>query len=165
MIHVTQAQGNLAWRDTVIERLKLTINTAIDPAIRSKVGLICDRIPIGDRALLAVDYFERGGSDFTRYQFSLDDPRSGQQHGLLLSTDAETTENWRDTALLPADKQLFHLDLVDPGPDGGDNVAIYRFYVGEPHYDTVRAGVFKILRGEVRPLSGEPGSLAGILKQ
>ncbi|MGA3002740.1 MAG: hypothetical protein ABSE20_13490 [Acetobacteraceae bacterium] len=107
MIHVTQAQGNLAWRDTVIERLKLTINTAIDPA----------------------------------------------------------TENWRDTALLPADKQLFHLDLVDPGPDGGDNVAIYRFYVGEPHYDTVRAEVFKILRGEVRPLSGEFGSLAGILKQ
>jgi tetratricopeptide (TPR) repeat protein len=164
MLQVTQAQGDLVRRDAAIERLKLAIKTAIDPSIRNKVDFIRDRIPIGDHALLAVDYFERGGSDFTRYQFSPEDPRTDQDRGLRLRTDTETTENWRDTALLPPDKQLFHLDLVDPRPDGSDNVAIYQFYVGEPDYDIVRADVLKILHGEVRPLSGEPGSLAGILK-
>ena len=47
----------------------------------------------------------------------------------------------------------------------GDKVAVYHYYVGEPDYDTVRAEVMRILRGEVRPLSGEPGSLSGILKR
>jgi tetratricopeptide (TPR) repeat protein len=163
MVQVTQAQGDLVRRDGAIDRLKLVIKTAIDPDIRNRIDFIRDRIPIGDHALLAIDYFERGGSDFTRYQFSVDDAGRNQQRGLLLRTDAETTENWRDTALMPPDKPLFHLDLVDPRPEGGYEVAIYQFYVDEPPYDMVRADVLKILRGEARPLSGQSGSLAGIL--
>jgi len=85
--------------------------------------------------------------------------------GLLLRTDAATTENWSATALLPAEKQLFHLDLVDPGPQGRDKVAVYQYYVGEPDYDAVRIKVLQILRGEVQPLAGEPGSLSGVLKR
>jgi hypothetical protein len=86
-------------------------------------------------------------------------------HGLLLRTDAETTLDWAATALMPPDKQLFHLDLVDPGTDGEDKVAIYQYYVGLPDYDTVRAKVMQILRGEVKPLSGQPGSLDGVMKR
>jgi hypothetical protein len=165
MVQVAQAQGDLVRRDEAIDRLKIAIATAIDPDIRRKGEFIRDRIRIGDRELLAVDYFERGGSDFTRYQFALGDPRMDPGHGLLLRTDVETTENWTDTALLPPDKQLFHLDLVDASPEGGDKVAIYQYYVGLPDYDTVRVEVLRILRGEVQPLSGQPGSLAGILKR
>jgi tetratricopeptide (TPR) repeat protein len=165
MVQVTQAQGDLVRRDAAIDRLKIAIKTAIDPGIRNRSDFIRDRIPVGGQTLLAVDYFERSGSDFTRYQFVLDDSRMDRAHGMLLRTDTETTENWRSTALLAPDKQLFHLDLVDPTPAGEDKVAIYEFYVDEPDYDTVRAEVLKVLRGEVRPLSGEPGSLAGILKR
>jgi hypothetical protein len=82
----------------------------------------------------------------------------------LLRTDQTTTEHWSETALLPQDKQLFHLDLVDPKPEGGENVSIYQYYVGEPDYDTVRAKVMQILNGEAQPLSGAPGSLQGLLK-
>jgi tetratricopeptide (TPR) repeat protein len=165
MVQVAQAQGDLARRDEAIARLKVAITTAIDPAIRAKADFIRDRIPIGDQALFAADYFQRGGSDFTRYQFSVNDPRTDPDHGIFLRTDEYTTENWSDTALLPQDKQLFHLDVVDARPEGGVTVAIYQYYVGEPDYDTVRAEVMKILRGEVRPLSGEAGGLAGILKK
>jgi tetratricopeptide (TPR) repeat protein len=165
MVQVTQAQGDLVRRDAAIDRLKIAIKTAINPDIRNKVDFIRDRIPIGGQTLLAIDYFERSGSDFTRYRFALDGSGMDQEHGLLLRTDTETTENWRGTALLAPDKQLFHLDLVDPTPAGEDKVAIYQFYVGEPDYDTVRADVLKVLRGEVQPLSGKPGSLVGILKR
>jgi tetratricopeptide (TPR) repeat protein len=164
MAQVSQAQGDLAERNEAIKRLKIAIQTAIDPAIRERGDFIRDVIPTSAGDVMGVDYFDRGGSDFTRYQFAVGDPRSNPDKGLLLRTDAYTTENWQDTALLPQDKQLFHLDLVDPKPEGGENVAIYEYYVGEPDYDTVRAKVMQVLRGEVKPLSGEPGSMAGIVK-
>jgi hypothetical protein len=165
MVQVTQVQGDLARRNEAIARLKVSIASAIDPEVRHKAEFIRDRIQVGDRAVLAADFFLCGGSDFTRYQFTLGDPRMDPDHGLLLRTDAETTMNWSITSLLPPDKQLFHLDLVDVRPEGGERVAIYQFYVDEPDYDTVRADVIKILRGEMQPLAGEPGSLAGILKR
>jgi len=165
MVQVTQAQGDPARRDEAIERLKVAIGSAIDPDIRMKSDFIRDRIRVGGGAVGAVDYFTRGGSDFTRYQFGPGDPRMNPDKGLLLRTDALTTETWSATALLPPEKQLFHLDMVDPKPGGGDKVAIYKYYVGEPDYDTVRADVVRILRGEVKPLSGEPGSLSGVLKR
>jgi tetratricopeptide (TPR) repeat protein len=165
MVQVAQYQGDLARRDDAIERVKIAIRTAIDPDIRLKTSFIRERIPVGDRAVMAVDYFARGGSDFTRYQFGFGDPREEPEKGLLLRTDAYTTENWADTALLPQDQQLFHLDLVDLKPEGGDKVAIYEYYVGEPSYDVVRAKVLQILRGEVQPLSGVSGSLQGILRK
>lgn len=165
MVQVTQAQGDLARRDEAIARLKIAITTAIDPAIRDRSDFVRDRIPVGDDGVSGVDYFARSGSDFTRYQFNLGDPRLDPDHGIMLRTDQATTENWSETALLPPDTQLFHLDLVYPRPQGGDDVAIYQYYVGEPDYDTVRAEVLKILRGEVQPLSGDAGTLAGILKR
>jgi tetratricopeptide (TPR) repeat protein len=164
MVMVAQAQGDLARRDEAIKRMKIAITTAIDPGIRRKADFIRDRIQTKLGDLVAADYFSNGGSDFTRYQFALGDPRAHPGKGLLLRTDEFTTEAWSQTALLAQDKQLFHLDLVDPKPDGGDKVAIYQYYVGEPDYDTVRAKVMEILLGEVQPLSGEPGSLQGVLK-
>jgi tetratricopeptide (TPR) repeat protein len=164
MVQVSQAQGDLAERNEAIKRLKIAIQTAIDPAIRERGDFIRDVIPTSLGDVMGVDYFDRGGSDFTRYQFTVGDPRLIPDKGLLLRTDAYTTETWQDTALLPQDKQLFHLDLVDPKPEGGEKVAVYEYYVGEPDYDTVRAKVMQVLRGEVKPLSGEPGSMAGIIK-
>jgi len=165
MVQVTQSQGDLVRRDEAIARLKISISSAIDPNVRRKADFLCDRIQIGDRALYGVNYWQRGGSDFTRYQFALGDPRTDPKHGILLSTDTATTENWASTALLAQkDKQIFHLDIVDPSPNG-DRTATYQWYVGEPKYDTVRADVMKILRGEVQPLSGGPGSLWGVLKK
>ncbi len=164
MVQVTQAQGDVDRRDEAIGRLKISIATAIDPEIRERTEFIRDRILVADRAVYAADYFTRSGSDFTRYQWALGDPRMDQEHGILLRTDAATTENWSGTALLPPEKQLFHLDMVDPRPEGGDRVAIYAYYVGEPDYDSVRATVVQILRGDAKPLSGDPGSLSGIQK-
>jgi tetratricopeptide (TPR) repeat protein len=165
MVQVTQAQGDLARRDEAIDRLKLAIKTAVDPDIRVKSDFIRERIRAGDQDVMVADYFTRGGSDFTRYQFLVGDPRTMPDRGLLLRTDANTTANWADTALMPPDSQLFHLDMIDPKPEGGDRVAIYAYFVGEPTYDVVRAKVMEILRGEAQPLSGEPGSLQGIMKR
>jgi tetratricopeptide (TPR) repeat protein len=165
MVQVSQAQGDLTERNEAIKRLKIAITSAIDPSIREKADFIRDVFRTGAGDVMAVDYFERGGSDFTRYQFALGDPRSNPDKGLLLRTDEDTTQTWSNTALLPQDKQLFHLDMVDPKPEGGENVAIYEYYVGEPDYDTVRAKVLQILRGEAKPLSGEPGSLSGIIRR
>jgi hypothetical protein len=164
MAQVTQAQGDLPRRDEAIARAKIAISTALDPNIRRKSDFIRDRIMVGGKEMNMVDYFGRGGSDFTRYQLYWGDPRTTPDTGLVLRTDGATTEAWSDTALLPKDAQLFHLDLIDRLPDGGQKVAIYEYYVDEPGYDVMRAKVMQVLRGEARPLTGEPGSLQGILK-
>ena len=164
MVQVTQVQGDLARRDEAIRRLKIAIGSAIDPDIRRRAEFIRDRIKTAAGDVMVADYFGRGGSDFTRYQFVIGDPYMETDKGILLRTDEVTTYNWSQTALMPQDKQLFHLDMVDPSSTGGSKVAIYQYYVGQPDYDTVRALVMLILRGEARPLSGEPGSMQGILK-
>jgi tetratricopeptide (TPR) repeat protein len=165
MVQVAQEQGDLPRRDEAIERLKISIRTALDPEIRQKSDFTRDRIRIKGDDILCVDYFERGGSDFTRYQWSFGDPRDNPDTGLLLRTDAYTTETWAETALMPRDEQLFHLDMVDIKPEGGERVAVYAYYVGQPNFDVVRAKVMQILRGEVQPLAGQPGGLQGIMKK
>jgi hypothetical protein len=164
LLQVTQAQGDLARRDEALEQVKVAIRSALDPEIRRRGVFIRERIPTPVGDVLVADYFERRGSDFTRYQFAMSDTRANVDVGLLLRTDAMTTQNWEATALLAPEKQLFHLDLVDAPPGGKEKVAIYQYFVGQPDFDTVNAKVMQILRGEVKPLSGEPGSLQGILK-
>jgi tetratricopeptide (TPR) repeat protein len=164
LTQIAQAQGDLGRRDQAIERLKSSIRSAIDPQIRNMIMFIREIVPVTGGNVFAADYFDRAGSDFTRYQFSITDPHQAPDIGLLLRTDAATTEAWSSTALLPPDKQLFHLDMVDPLPGGGAKVALYEYYVGEPDFDTVNARAMQIFRGEAVPLNGDPGSLANILK-
>ena len=164
MIWITQAQGDLKRRDDAIDRWKIAVRSAIDPEIRRKTVLIRDRIIIPGHIIVVADYFARAGADFTRYQFTNLDPATQPDVGLVLRTDSDTTANWTASALLPPDKRLFHLDMVDVQPDGDEKVSIYQFYIDEPDYETVRAKVMDILRGEAKPLSGEPGSLAGLMK-
>jgi len=164
MLQVTQAQGDLLRRDEALNRVKLAISTAIDPDIRERTDFVRDMILTSRGDVHAVDFFTRGGSDFTRYQFALGDPHRDPDVGLFLRTDEHTTENWSSTALLAADKPLFYLVMVDRAPDGALISTNYKFYVGEPDYDTVRADVMRILRGEAQPLAGDPGGLQGIIK-
>lgn len=165
MAQIAQEQGDLERRDEAIERLKLAIGSAIDPAIRRMGGFVREVIRVGDRRMGVLDLFVHGGTDFTRYQFSMigSGPASGAF--LVLRTDSVTTETWAANSMLPPDTLLFHLDMVDKAADGPERVAVYEYYVSEPNYDVVRATALKALRGEMQPLSGQPGSLAGILKK
>jgi tetratricopeptide (TPR) repeat protein len=164
LTQIAQAQNDLTRRDEALEQAKIAIRSAINPDVRARAMLIRDHFRTRDGLVLAVDYFDRDGPDFTRYQFTRYDPAIFPDLGILLRTDTATTQSWSETALLPPDKRLFHLDMVDRKQDGGDVVAIYKYYVGEPSYDVVRADVMKILRGEIKPLSGVPGTLAGRMK-
>jgi tetratricopeptide (TPR) repeat protein len=164
LTQIAQAQGDLKRRDEAIARLKSSIRSALDPEVRRKSVFIREIIPLKNGNIYVADYFDRGGSDYTRYQFSAMDPRLNPDLGFLLRTDDVTTESWSNTALLPPDKQLFHLDFMEPNGSGGLNVSLYQYYVDEPDFDTVNDKVMQILRGEVQPISGQPGNLAGVLK-
>ena len=165
LVVVAQAQGDRTRRDDLLNRLRYEIGPAERPRIKTRSDIVRDRIPIPGGEIVAVEYFQRNGMDFTRYLFSPYDPRARPDLGILLRTDLITTNNWANTALLPDNKALFHLDLVEQDADGSKKTGIYQYYVGEPDYDTVRAKVMEILRGDAKPVAGEPGKLAGILKR
>ena len=164
LTQIAQAQGDLARRNEAVDRAKSAIHTAIDPDIRRKGFIVRDRLPVRGNSIWAIDYFESAGNEFTRYQFHFGDFDKSVGTDLLLRTDIVTSQRWADTALLAPDKPLFHLDMVDPAPGGGEKSAVYAYYVGEPDYDTVRTQAIAALRGEAQPLSGQPGSLAGLMK-
>ena len=165
LAQIAQNQGDLERRNEAVRRIPAMIRSAVDPTIRRKTSFARDRIATPGFDLLVNHYFESGGMEFTRYLFFLVIPGAPANRLLALRTDVATTDNWAATALIPPDQPLFHLDMVDTAQGNPDKVAIYEYYVGEPDYDTVRATAMKILRGEARPLSGQPGSLAGILRR
>ncbi len=162
---VTQAQGDRARRDEVLDRLRFEIGPLPRPRIPGKSDIERDRIAVPGGEIRVLEYFQRNGLDFIRYLFSPGDPWANPHLGLLLRTDLLTTQNWQGTALLADDKPLFHLDLVERGDDGTLTTSVYKYFVGEPDYDTVRAKVMDILRGDAKPETGPPGKLAGILKR
>jgi tetratricopeptide (TPR) repeat protein len=164
LIQITQAQGDLKRRDEAIEELKISVSTAVDPDIRAKGAYVREFLPVKGQALVTWHYFTRVGSDFSRYEIAWQDPEKSGGAKLLLATDSESTEQWSQTALLPPDAQLFHLDMVDIPRPGEQKVAIYAYFVGEPDYDTFHAKVMQVLHGELKPQTGTPGSLDGILK-
>ena len=164
LTQIVQNQGDLHRRDEAIAQLKGAIDTAIDPTVRAKGMFLRDRFRLKAGDLVTAFYFTRAGTDFARYEISWVDPAKNGYATIYVRTDAGTTEQWNETALLPPDALLFHLDMVDIAPDGSQKTAIYQYFVGEPDYDTVRARVLDILRGKVKPLSGTPGSLDGIMK-
>jgi tetratricopeptide (TPR) repeat protein len=164
LIQITQAQGDKARRDEAIEELKLSVSTAVDQSIRAKGSYVREYLPVGKDALVVWHYFTRSGTDFVRYEIAWRDPDRSGDSKLVLKTDEETTEQWSETALLPPDAALFHLDLVDTPRPGETKTSIYAYFVGEPDYDTFRARAMQVLHGELKPQSGTPGGLDGVMK-
>lgn len=163
LAQVAQNQGDKDRRDRAVQMLPTIMRTSLDMSLRRKPDFTRDRIQTRDFELLVSHFFESRDGDYTRYLFYPNIPGTLIHRGLALRTDTQTTETWAQTSLVPSDAPLFHLDMIDPGEGGADKVAIYEYFVGEPDYDTVRAKVIKILRGEAQPLSGQPGSLSGIM--
>lgn len=164
MAQIAQGQGDLKRRDEAIDEVKMAIRTAVNPAVRAKGSFIRDRIAAKGGALAATEFFLAAGTDFTRYQINWVTPEKNGETALLLRTDSATTQTWAETALMPPEKLLFHLDMVTPKEGGEPDVATYAYFVGEPAYDAVRAKVLEILQGKLKPQSGKSGALEGILR-
>jgi hypothetical protein len=154
MIQVDQAAGQFDDRDAAIQSLYTAWKSALDPSIRSRVSFVRDRIFGPKHALIAQETLEPIGDDIVRFIFEPADELGQQRHLIVVRSDSETNERWREDGTVSYRTIVYHLDTLEQLPNGRLLARPYQFYVEPPHYDKVRATVAGILDGSVQPLTG-----------
>jgi tetratricopeptide (TPR) repeat protein len=154
-VQVYQALGVPGRRDAAIERLRIERDSMIHPNPRYAVAFTRDRFMVGGRTFITSERFDPGGETIVRYTFVEEATAAHPRHVIVLLSDPETNERWRDAANLTVDDVVYHLDTIAAATNGNEVHAIYNNYVGEPNYDTVRAAVTDILTGKAKPISGD----------
>jgi tetratricopeptide (TPR) repeat protein len=155
MIQVDQAAGDLDDRDASIQSLHTAWDEARDPAIRSRVSFIRDRIAGAKHTLIAQETLDPGGGDILRFLFQPRDEEGQARHVIVVRSDDATNERWRENGTVPDGTAVYHLDTVDQLADGQSVVRPYKYYLQSPDYDQVRAEVVEILAGTAQPLTGQ----------
>jgi tetratricopeptide (TPR) repeat protein len=154
-----QAKGNLRERDLALRQLIDTQAASLDRNLRQRRFVVRDRLVAGGRVVLVQDHTDTGMPDTIRYAFVPEGEGAAPRDYLVVQTDSETSEYWRQSGILPPGKRLFHLDSIYVGADGRAARAMYLTFADLPDYDTLRAQVLDVLAGKVKPMSGKAGGL------
>jgi hypothetical protein len=154
MIQVDQAAGDREDRDAAIQSLYTAWRDALDPQIRAKVSFVRDRIAGPKHTLIAQETLDPGGGDILRFLFQPSDEEGKPRHVVVVRSDNETNERWREDGTVPYGTVVYHLDTVEQLPDGQSAVRPYEYYLEPPDYERVRAKVVDILAGTAQPLTG-----------
>ena len=155
MIQVNQEAGDLEARDAAITALYASWRSALDPKVRSKVSFMRERLRGAKHTLLAQETLEPGGDDILRFLFQPAEEEGKVRHMIVVRSDSETNERWREDGTVPYGTVVYHLDTIEQLTNGRTATRPYEFYVGAPDYERIRAKVVGILAGTVQPLSGE----------
>jgi tetratricopeptide (TPR) repeat protein len=156
MIQVDQAAGAVQDRDSAIESLYASWRSALDPQIRSRIAFARDRVVGPKHTLVAQQTLEPGGDEILRFIFQPQDEEGATaRHLIVVRSDNDTNERWRENGTVPYGTVVYHLDTVEQLADGKRAVRPYEYYLEPPDYDRVRAKVVEILAGTAQPLSGQ----------
>lgn len=155
MIQVDQAAGDLADRDASIQSLYEAWHTALDPQTQARVLFARDRIIGPKHMLIGQETLDPGGDDIIRFLFVPMDQEGTGQHLILVRSDSDTNERWRQDGTVSSGTLVYHLDTVKQLANGQQEVRPYAFYLEAPDYDKVRPTVVGILNGTVQPLTGQ----------
>ncbi len=154
MIQVDQADGDTEDRTASIRSLYAAWRSALDPSIQKRVSFVRDRIVGPKHTLVAQETLDPGGDDILRFLFQPQDEEGSARHLIVVRSDNETNERWREDGTVPYGTVVYHLDTVTQLPNGRSAVLPYAYYLEPPDYDRIRATVAGILDGSAEPLSG-----------
>lgn len=155
MIQVDQAEGDTEDRDAAIQSLYTSWRSALDPQIRSKLSFTRDRIFGARHTVIAQETLDPGGENILRFLFRPVENQETARHLIVVRSDNETNERWREDGTVPYGTVVYHLDTVEQLTNGRTAVRPYEYYLEPPPYDRVRAKVVEILAGSTPPLSGK----------
>jgi hypothetical protein len=154
MIQADQAAGNRGDRDADIQSLYTAWKSALDPAIRAQMAFARDRIFGPKHTLIARETLEPIGDDILRFLFEPADEPGQQRHLIVVRSDRETNDRWREGGTIASSAVVYHLDTLEQLPNGRLQARPYEFYLQPLDYDHVRAKVVGILDGTAQPLTG-----------
>jgi tetratricopeptide (TPR) repeat protein len=140
--------GDKAHRDQQRAILRGYHSDGKHPAFAQTPAYLIETIPVADKTIQAIEFYEPSGKFRFYYRFNIFDSAGKLQSFIALeSDDADqplfAQQHPREAA---AGKRRFSLDGYARPVDGHVSQALYTFYDGEPDYDTVRALVVKLVQ-------------------
>jgi tetratricopeptide (TPR) repeat protein len=156
MVQVDQAAGATEDEKLATDALYSAWRSALDPAIHNRLSFTRDRIFGPKRTLVVDQMLEPAGENIVRFIFQPTSEVGSPSHYLILHSDDQTNQQWRDTGTITYAQVVYHLDDVKRQPDGTEVAVPYKFYIGNPSYAEVRQLVVEILNGQAKPQIGDP---------
>lgn len=155
MIQVDQAAGDPQDRDAAIQSLYTSWRSALDPQIQARVSFARDRIVGPKHTVVAQETLDPGGDDILRFLFQPQDEEGQSRHLIVVQSDSQTNERWREDGTVPYGTVVYHLDTLEQLANGRTAAVPYEYYLDAPDYERVRAKVVEILAGTAQPLTGQ----------
>jgi len=156
MVQVDQVAGDKSDLRRAIYEVETAWRSAVDPAVRSRISFIRDRIVGPHRTVVVRQTLEPGGDEIVRFVAIPTDPGEAARHFMIVQSDGATNERWRDNGAVSSTTIVFHLDTVEAMAGDRQIRKPYEFYVDEPDYDRVRKTIVAILDGSAKPMAGTP---------
>jgi tetratricopeptide (TPR) repeat protein len=118
-------------------------------------SFLIETIPVGDKTVQAVEYYEPFGQFHFYYRFNIFDASQHYQGFIALESDDADQPLYARVhpKQAAAGERRFSLDGYSKSADGHVTQALYTFYDGQPSYDTVRALVVKLVQEGKSPIS------------
>lgn len=148
LIQTYQALGQLDLRDQERVDLLKWYAEAGDKERPEREFLCREQFRVGDRKIIAFEYFEPSGERRVFYRFSVLDSEGNEDFWYSLGSYDSTTEFAREIGTVGKDERFYHLDQYDEGFH-----ATFLFFRELPTYESVRQYVVQALKGELKPVS------------
>jgi tetratricopeptide (TPR) repeat protein len=118
------------------------------PAFAQMTAYLIETLPVGDKTIQAIEFYEPSGQFHFYYRFNVFDSAGKIQSFIALeSDDADQAlyaqQHPKEAA---AGERRFSVDGYSQNADGHLNQALFNFYDGQPSYDDVRALVVKLVQ-------------------
>jgi tetratricopeptide (TPR) repeat protein len=148
LLQVYAQTGDRTHRDEQRAILRGYHSDGKHPAFAQTPAYLIETIPVGDKTIQAVEFYEPEGQFHFYYRFNIFDSAGKIQSFIALeSDDADQVmyaqQHPKEAA---AGERRFSLDGYSQSADGHVSQALYKFFDGQPSYDDVRALVVKLVQ-------------------
>jgi len=131
------------------------------PAFAQTPAYLIETIPVGNKTIQAIEFYEPSGQFHFYYRFNIFDSTGKIQSFIALeSDDADQVlyaqQHPKEAA---SGERRFSLDGYSQSADGHVTQALYTFYNNQPSYDDVRALVVKLVQEGKSPVPAAGPSL------
>jgi tetratricopeptide (TPR) repeat protein len=148
LLQVYAQTGDKAKRDEQRAILRGYHSDGKHPAFAQTLAYLVETIPVGDKTIQAIEFYEPAGQFHFYYRFNIFDSAGKIQSFIALESDDadQTLYAQQHSKEAAAGERRFSLDGYSQSADGHVTQALYKFFDSQPSYDDVRALVVQLVQ-------------------